>query len=163
MSLPECSQRHLADAGTVFSGPELKIRAAARKKGKKNGTPSGNSRSSPFFTQKAVNPSFPPQKMHIMAQNHEHFLLRKMGKMGQNPAFMGKKWGSFLSCISAIRQRVDHRDRLFEPPDMILYHEKTVIQGRIHAEREKTTRCASHTGWLCVTFLLYLNYILSRS
>ena len=68
--------------------------------------------------------------------------------MGHFPSLMGKKWGRngevFLSCISAIRQRVDHRDLLFELSDMILYHEKSLIQGRIPAERRKKLPDAPH-------------------
>ena len=59
--------------------------------------------------------------------------------MGQNPTFMGKKWGSFLSCISAIRQRVDHRDLLFEPPDKILYHEEAFFSRMKTREKKEKT------------------------
>ena len=90
---------------------KFKNRPIVRKKGKKNGTPSENSRSLPFFTQNAVNPSFPPQQMHIMAQNHTHFFLEKWEKNGPNPSFVGKKWGSFLELYISIRQRADHRDQ----------------------------------------------------
>ena len=66
------------------------------------------------------------------------FFLMKRGRNGPFPIpygeKMGKKWGSFLSCISAIRQRVDHRDLLFEPPDV-----NTISQ--------KCTFSRSKTGW----------------
>ena len=48
---------------------------------------------------------------------------------------MGKKWGSFLELYISIRQRVDHRDLLFEPPDI-----NTISRKRTFSRQKKGWR-----------------------
>ena len=64
--------------------------------------------------------------------------------MGQIRLLWGKNGEVFWSCISASDSEPITAINLFEPPDMILYHEKTLIQGQTPAEREKKLSDAPH-------------------
>lgn len=134
--LPECPRRHLAD---LFPNPFSSSKPViCPEKGQKKWYALGE------FTQFAIFHSKCRKSIISASVNAHHgtkshaFFLRKMGKKWAKSVFYGEKMGKFFEGgIFVIRQRADHHDRLFEPPDMILYHENSVIQGRIHAEREK--------------------------
>ena len=63
-----------------------------------------------------------------------------MGKKWAKSVFCGEKMGKFFEGgIFVIRQRVDHRDLLFEPPDKILYHEEAFFSRmKTRGKKEKT-------------------------
>ena len=136
MMLPECSQRHLA---VSFPGRfQAQNRLVRPEKRQKKWYALGE------FTQFAIFRSKGRKSIHSTSVNANHgtksraFSFEKNGGKWARSVFYGEKMGKFFEGgIFVIRQRADHHDRLFEPPDMILYHENSVIQGRIHAEREK--------------------------
>ena len=90
---------------------------------------------------------FSLQYVYFMAHFYAHFFLGKWGRTGPESSLSGKKRGRngevFWGCKSAIGQRDNHRDHLFEPPDKILYHGEAFFQGGKYVKKKKKpTRCA---------------------